>query len=103
MGFLYLLLGAQATEIPSNSDLNNYITVGLFYTQNKSIASTISNCPVSDAFKLEVTTINSNNSGSETARMQQRLWTNTIIPNEYRRLYRGSWSEWYKVVMEAVS
>lgn len=97
------LLGVQAIEIPSNSDLNDYKTVGLFFAQTVAIVSTISNCPTSDAFKLEITNINSNNSGSDAGRMQQRLWTNTNIPNEYRRVYRGSWGAWYKVVMEAVS
>ena len=51
-GFYDLLLG-PGTAIPSNSDLNNYTTPGVWYAYLTQ-AQSASNCPVSTAFKLMV-------------------------------------------------
>lgn len=51
-GFYDLLLG-PGTAIPSNDDLNNYTTTGVWYAYLAQ-AQSASNCPVNTAFKLIV-------------------------------------------------
>ena len=98
-------LGAFATAIPSNSDLNNYLNIGNYYASNATLARTLSNCPVEIGFCMEVRSTNAGSmpSSPSAARLQQRLWVNAS-PKEYRRVWNGSsWSSWYEVVMQAVS
>lgn len=51
------LLTYQPTQIPNNSDLNTpaFLKLGTYYVGTNNSAATISNSPVSIAFKMEVT------------------------------------------------
>lgn len=50
------------TSIPSNSDLDTYTTVGVYYASNEAIAQTLVNCPATGNFKMYVFTRTSGNS-----------------------------------------
>lgn len=49
----YVMLGSD-TGIPANADLNSYNTIGNYYCNSNTIASTLVNCPTSKAFKMIV-------------------------------------------------
>ena len=44
----------DGTEIESNTDLDDITTAGNYYCKNSTIAATLTNCPVSDAFAMIV-------------------------------------------------
>lgn len=78
-------------SIPSNSDLNNYRTGGIFYVVNNAVASTISNIPVDGSgFKLIVRILTS------PTYCRQEFYKSTQPNTLYVRYYTGSWSSWYK-------
>lgn len=75
--------------IPNGSDLDDYITAGIYYVANSTNAATISNIPVGGSgFKLVVRYL------SATNRMEQVF----LKPNQpeyvYRRTNAGTWSAW---------
>ena len=83
--------------IPTSSDLNNYTTPGIYRCALSSIAQTLSNCPTTQGFKLEVRTTTAEN------RLSQVLYANATIPEIYYRTYTtNGWSSWYKLDMTVV-
>lgn len=75
--------------IPNGSDLDDYITAGVYYVANSTNAATISNIPVGGSgFKLLVRYL------SATNRLEQLY----LKPNQpeyvYRRTNAGTWSAW---------
>lgn len=97
------MLGAfgYAISIPSNSDLDDYMTVGRYTATSRSIAQTIANIPESNkAFVVEIISLNGSENNPVVA---SRRILQEFIPNEtgaaieYKRLWNGnSWSSWYK-------
>ena len=87
---------ALGVSIPSNSNLNNYSSVGTYYVQNATVAGTISNAPITNSgYKLIVFAIN-----YLSYVFQMVFAYNGAI---YRRVYNGSgWSGWYRLSETAV-
>ena len=99
------VLGAIAIEIPEGANLDDYKTAGIFYAENAARAQTFSNCPTNSAFRMEVSPTNFGwfKASAQTTRVQQRIWSNTTTPREYRRTWNGSsWGQWYEVSMTAL-
>ena len=85
----------NSTAIPSNSDLNDFITAGDYYISNNTIAGTITNIPKNTAGRLLVIyTINS-------TRLAQIYITNYNPVGIYVRQYNGSWQTWRKLADDA--
>ncbi|WP_077711626.1 MBL fold metallo-hydrolase, partial [Clostridioides difficile] len=54
----YSPLGKNSDSIPENSDLNNYVYAGEYYSSASTISKTLLNCPISNSgFRLKVTDI----------------------------------------------
>lgn len=54
---LYSLIDSPTNtskEISENDDLNNYTEIGFYYSPTSSVSSTLSNCPITNAFSLFV-------------------------------------------------
>ena len=49
-----VFLGYDHTQIPANSNLNNYLNGGTYCCSSSANANTISNCPVGEAFTMFV-------------------------------------------------
>lgn len=83
----------DATLIPANSDLNNYITPGLYYAIVANVP-TMANTPyTSTGLRLVV----EKNTLSARAVFQTLYPTSRTHLEFYRRVYEGdSWSSWYK-------
>lgn len=78
------------TDIPANSNLNNYTDAGWYRCPSNASAATIENCPTSNAFSLEVA-IHAGISQTLTEYM-------TNNPKTYRRnMYDSAWGAWYRV------
>ena len=77
------------TIIPSNADLNSYTTVGIYYCNTNNIAKTLSNCPVSAVFRLNVYTVGTKDSGNYAYVIQELIpYSSTMVYR--RRLSTGS-------------
>lgn len=76
------------TEIPNDSDLNNYTTVGYYIAKTNSIAASLTNCPATVAFGLNVSTTG--------AGIRQDLYSSKVAePKLYFRIKTGTtWSAW---------
>lgn len=83
------------TEIPNDSDLNNYTTVGYYIAKTDSIAASLTNCPATVAFGLNVSTTG--------AGIRQDLYSSKVAePKLYFRIKTGTtWSAW-KIIGEDV-
>ena len=83
------------TEIPNDSDLNNYTTVGYYIAKTDSIAASLTNCPATVAFGLNVSTTG--------AGIRQDLYSSKVAePKLYFRIKTGTtWSAW-KIMSEDV-
>ena len=86
------LITSRGVEIPDDSDLNDYKSYGVFYTQNAAHTATLSNVPLNTAgIKLIVTPITNENW------LLQICIFNMTNPPIYMRSYRnGTWSAWTK-------
>lgn len=51
---LMSLTGGSYSRILQNADLNSYLTPGNYYCQSNAHAATLSHCPVSSAFKMQI-------------------------------------------------
>ena len=92
------LLG-RGTEIPNNSDLDNYTTPGNYYVLNNANAGTISNKPIGGSgFKLIVRNINAAN------RPRQEFYKPNTPEIFYVRSMTSDniWSAWYQFTGTAV-
>ena len=78
------------TDIPANSNLNNYTDAGWYRCPANASAATIENCPTSNAFSLEVA-VHAGISQTLTEYM-------TSSPKTYcRNMYDSAWGAWYRV------
>ena len=84
-----------ATEIPNDSDLNNYTTVGYYIAKTNGVAASLSNCPLKVAFGLNVSTTG--------AGIRQDMYSSRVTePKVYFRLKTGTkWSAW-KIIGEDI-
>lgn len=84
-----------ATEIPNDSDLNNYTTIGYYIAKTDSVAASLTNCPLGVAFGLNVSTTG--------AGIRQDLYSSKVAePKLYFRIKTGTtWSAW-KIMGEDV-
>lgn len=84
----------RGTLIPANSDLNSYTTVGTYYRNNSNSAvSTLSNCPVTAAFKMTVEQIISD------SYLKQRITTYQGSAEEWTRNTSdggATWNDWWR-------
>lgn len=87
----------NGTRIPANSNLNNYTTAGAYYAGTAADAQTMSNCPTTTSFRLEVKYSASSN------RMHQIMFCNGSAGTIYFRTYTGSWNDWRMVSTTAVT
>lgn len=83
------------TEIPNDSDLNDYTTIGYYIAKTDSVAASLTNCPATVAFGLNVSTTG--------AGIRQDLYSSKVAePKLYFRIKTGTtWSAW-KIMGEAV-
>lgn len=96
-----LLSYADATAISSDDDLDSYTEPGLLYAGSNTIASSLSNSPVSVAFKLEVEASTGGTGSVATGRIQRLYpWNNLDV---YQRRYSVSsgWAAWEKLPTRA--
>lgn len=78
------------TDIPANSNLNNYTDEGWYRCRANASAATLENCPTSNAFSLEVA-VHAGISQTLTEYM-------TNSPKIYcRNMYGDAWGAWYRV------
>lgn len=78
------------TDIPANSNLNDYTDAGWYRCASNASAATIENCPTSNAFSLEVA-VHAGISQTLTEYM-------TSNPKTYcRNMYDSAWGAWYRV------
>lgn len=84
-----------ATEIPNDSDLNNYTTVGYYIAKTNGVAASLANCPLGVAFGLNVSTTG--------AGIRQDMYSSRVTePKFYFRVKTGTtWSAW-KIMGEDV-
>lgn len=80
-------------KIPENSDLDSYEAPGVYKCISQAIANTLSHCPVSQGFRLEVTAILAYD------RAFQMLYPNnqTAMYFFMRSRTSSGWNEWQKV------
>ena len=87
----FLLTATDATAIASGTDLDALTTPGNFKCTSASIAGSLVNCPVSVAFALKVVAL------SQSARLMQVLYVQSVTMSVYRRFYNGStWNAWFR-------
>lgn len=83
---------ADMTDIPANSDLNNYKTAGTYHCTANADVATIANCPASVAFQLVVNyTVGSASPTQEVTSYEG---------DKYIRTYKSltsSWTDWTRV------
>lgn len=78
--------------IPSSSNLNSYITAGLYYAATNAIATTVTNSPTQLAFSLFV----ERHSG---VKQMITAASTTGIQTWVRNYYNGTWSSWVQQAM----
>lgn len=79
----------RGTVIPNNSDLNNFTTLGSFYCESPSKAQSLSNCPVTTAFKLIVENI------ASSEQYRQTIYGQGTSSQTWIRTYNGTnWGNW---------
>ena len=83
-------------RIPSSSDLNDYKTVGNYYSAGSAVSATLSNTPITnDAFMLKV--LNGYSSNDTNSILLQKI-VNSYDGIEYIRSYSGgAWKPWRSV------
>ena len=88
----YMLQGGVVTGfISANDDLNNYTTAGTYDCRFASIASTLSNCPVTDAFKMMVDVEDNSKILTQTITIIHNL---SSMPWRRTKNNSDTWSEW---------
>lgn len=90
-----LLIVNLGSEIPDNSDLDDYKTYGVYRTQNSTHTATLSNVPQTNAgIKLIVLPIT-----MSTYLLQVCIMNNTNPPIYMRSYRNGTWSNWTKSIL----
>lgn len=84
------------TEIPVDSDLNDYKEVGNYYVESDTKANSIKNIPFHSSGQLKVYIPNGIRNSSN--RAQHFISSNSRHLNEYKRVYfNATWHDWVKV------
>ena len=97
-GDLYYLTPEDAvltqgmTAIPANADLNDYKAIGTYCCSANATIPTLSNCPVTYAFKLTV----SNVVGSASPTQEITSYLGETFVRTYQN-WAGTWSSWHRV------
>lgn len=83
------------TEIPNDSDLNDYTTIGYYIAKTNGVVASLSNCPLRVPFGLNVSTTG--------AGIRQDMYSSRVTePKLYFRIKTGTtWSAW-KIMGEDV-
>lgn len=87
-------LVAFGTNIPSNSDLNNYKTIGCYVCVNASTAQSLSNCPTGSGFKLIVERASASVNDMSSYLRQTIIDCQQYPSFYYRCLVNGTWGAW---------
>ena len=88
------------TQIPANSNINNYKAVGIFGCADSATASTLSNSPTTGAFTMMVFAADGSVGDSlTTAKTQVVFGQNAIF---IRRGTSNGWGTWYKTTTTTV-
>lgn len=79
--------------VTANDNLNTYTTPGEYYCNSNATAATITNCPVTTAFRL---TVEGSTSPSQTANIRQTLRTHTknATYTRWTTTSGSTWSAW---------
>lgn len=77
------------TNIPSNSNFNNYTSPGAYSVASQAIAESITNIPYRQAGRLEVR-------GTLSTYIIQYYYPYTNVNRFYMRRYTNAWSDWYE-------
>lgn len=88
--------GFWGPSIPANANLNNYTTPGFYYSPRNADVATMSNCPTTNAFCLEV---------FQHAGTCQRLteYLASYMPRVwFRNYYNGTWGGWNAIITQDV-
>lgn len=86
------------TSIPSNADLNNYKTVGNYYTGGAAISASISNTPITNSSFMLKVFYGYGNVSTGGIIMQKAIKSNT--GEEFIRCFNdGTWSSWVKTLL----
>ena len=88
--------GFWGPSIPANANLNNYTTPGFYYSPRNADVATMSNCPTTNAFCLEV---------FQHAGICQRLteFLASYTPRVwFRNYYNGTWGGWNAIMTQDV-
>lgn len=80
-------------KIPEQSDLNTYTTPGVYKCVSQAIASTCSNVPINQAFRMDVKSILSSD------RSIQILYPNNVAEMHFyiRNMRASGWTDWQKI------
>lgn len=84
----YALSGG--VELPINSNLNDYITVGNYYCSLSNITNTFSNCPIREAFTMKV----EYSTGIGFVCQTVRSYSSGV---QYYRILTNGWTQWVGV------
>lgn len=89
------------TAITTGADLDTLETPGVYQCANATIAASLSNCPTSQAFRLEVRTMN------QSDRFIQTIYTFDNTTNFYACMYQrvkvtAGWKPWVLISGTAV-
>lgn len=83
------------SDIPKNSDLDNYTTPGVYQCTGSSVGDTLSNSPTANPYRLEVKNFTS--SSNILQEITSVVNTNSGEPVVYRRVkLAAGWEPWYK-------
>ena len=86
------VLTQDMTAIPANADLNDYKAIGTYCCSANATIPTLSNCPVTYAFKLTV----SNVVGSASPTQEITSYLGETFVRTYQN-WAGTWSSWHRV------
>lgn len=80
-------------KIPEQSDLNTYTTPGVYKCVSQAIASTCTNVPINQAFRMDVKSILSSD------RSIQILYPNNVPEMHFyiRNMRASGWTDWQKI------
>lgn len=86
----YIKLNKQ--EIPANANLNNYTTPGMYYCDSSTNAATLTNCPATQRFLMNVYELSSTTKIQEIVEVAT---SNNQLINTYRRIRNNTtWNSW---------
>ena len=85
-------LSRGVNQIPNNSNIDNYTSLGVYYVPNAASAATMTNGPVTwSGYKLVVEQMGGGSSLRQTAYL-------TSVGTLYRRKDGGAWSDWVSLI-----